>query len=405
MLANEVASEGKPSAIGKIIHAFRRAKIHAGYWFIRKMEISKRELEPVPNIFNRIGDVLLKPFVNKNLIPQILMGPFSFQIFRVSHDIGVFDYLNEHPGATKEEISQQLKLEHYPVEILLLGLTGLKLLKKVGRKYYNSAVVSIVTQDISNKFTYFFPKYMRYAQHLLIPGIHHLQESLQENKPVGLKKMFGDEAVDYYYELSKNETANNYFAQHMSAFSQINAQRLANHTVFNKINSLLDVGGGIGEVAVSIANLHPNLQITVYDHPMVAELANKNFQAAGMDSQLNAIGVDINESDFPENYEGVLFSHFIDIFPPDKNKLFFRRAFKALKSKGHIIVYTPVVNDSETGPLVNCLLGVYFLCLANGQGRFYSCAQISQWLKDVGYVDIKIQHLPSSEAIIIGMKP
>lgn len=64
-----------------------------------------------------------------------------------------------------------------------------------------------------------------------------------------------------------------------------------------------------------------------------------------------------------------------------------------------------MVNDQETGPLVNCLLGIYFLTLANGKGRFYSAPQISNWLRQVGFVKIHTQRLPSHEAIIIGIKP
>lgn len=406
MLTKEVTGESSSvNPLKKLGQTLRKAKILTGYWFIKKMDISKKELEPVPNIFNRIGNILLKPFVNKDLIPQILMGPFSFQIFKVSHDLGIFDYLNEHPGAKLDDLAKQLNLETYPLEILLLGLSGLKLIKKIGKSYYNTAVVRIVTQDNSNKFTYFFPKYMQYAQHLLIPGIHHLKESVTTNKPMGLKKIFGDAASDYYYELSKDELSNNHFAQHMSAFSQINAQRLATQKIFKKIPTLLDIGGGIGDVALSIATHNPNIKITVYDHPVVANIANQKFEAAGMASVLNAIGGDVMTNAFPENYDGILFSHFIDIFSAEKNNVLFQRAFKALKSKGNIVVYTPIVNDQETGPLVNCVLGIYFLCLANGEGRFYSCKQISNWLTEAGFININIQHLPSSEAIIIGMKP
>jgi ubiquinone/menaquinone biosynthesis C-methylase UbiE len=369
------------------------------------MKVSQRDLEPVPTIFTKIGDFLLKPFINKDLITHVLMGPFSFQVFRVSHELGLFDYLNKNPGTTLPHLSQQLNLEHYPLEILLSGLCSLKLVKKINHRYYNSAVTKIVTQDNSNKFTYFFPKYMEYAQHILLDGIRHLQESISENKPVGLQKIFGQNATDYYYELSKNTTANRFFAEHMSAFSQINATRLATLPLFNQIKSLLDVGGGVGSVALSIAEHHPELNITVFDHPSVAELANQKFRESEYSNRLNAIGGDVITNPFPEDFEGILFSHFIDIFSKEQNIDFFSRAFNALKRNGFIIVYTPVVNNEDTGPLVNSLLGIYFLALANGKGRFYSGLQISNWMKQTGFTQIKIHKLPSSEAIIIGMKP
>jgi len=383
---------------------FLEAKLKIGYWFIRKMKISKKELEPVPTLLNKLGNILLKPFINKDLVTHILMGPLSFQLFRVAHNLGLFDYLNTSPGATVDEIAKHLKIDNYPATIVLLGLTGLKILKKINNRYYNSVLVTILTEDKSNAFTHFFPKYMDYAHHILSHGIQHLQEAVVQNKPIGLNKVFGESATDYYYELSKNQQANDYFTQHMSAFSQINAERLSSLKIFTKMQSLLDVGGGSGNVAMSIAACNPGLHITVYDHPSVAEHANANFRDHGLSDRLNAIGADLLTNPFPHDYEGILFSHFIDIFSPEENKSFFQKAHTALKPNGKIIVYTPIVEDCETGPLVNCLLGIYFLCLANGKGRFYSSLQIKNWMQETGFSDIAIERLPSSEAIIIGKK-
>lgn len=389
----------------KLNNLFKKSKIQLSYWFINKMEISKQELEPVPTFLNKIGDFFLKPFINKDLITQILMGEFSFQTFRVGYEVGLFHYLNSNPGATLNEISQQLKIATYPTEVLLLGLAGLKVIKKVGESYYNSAVTRIVTSNPTNKFTHFFPKYMKYAHNVLSDGIHYLHESIIENKPVGLHKMFGSQATDYYYELSKDERTNQHFVQHMSAFSQINADRVASMPIFNKTKKLLDVGGSVGDVALSIAKQNPNIHVTVYDHPAVADMATKKFQEANLSQRLDAIGGDLMSNPFPKNYDGVLFAHFIDIFSQEANADFFQRAFDCLTSKGHIIVYTPVVNDNEGGPLVNCLLGIYFLCLANGKGRFYSAAQIKNWMKTIGFININIHRLPANEVIIVGMKP
>lgn len=388
----------------KIFNFFRKIKVYLGYWFIETLSISQRNLDPMPTIFSKIKEFLLKPFFDKKSITQILVGQFSFQLFRVAHELGLFDYLNAHPGSSIPEIAEALKIEHYPTEILMLGLCGLKVIKKIGNCYYSSGIVKVITQDKSNKFTHFLPTYLQYMHHLIAPGINYLHESITSNSAIGLKKLFGNDAHDYYYELSKNETANEHFINHMSAFSQINAERLANHPVFAKINTLLDIGGSTGDVAISIAQKNPNLKITVYDHPSIADVANQNFEKNNLDSRLSAIGGNILQNPFPENYEGILFSHFIDIFSPEENIAFFKRSFSALRSNGHIIVYTPVVNNNQTGPIVNCLLGTYFLCLANGKGRFYSCVQISTWMETAGFKKIKTSLLPSSEAIIVGVK-
>ncbi|MBA2654802.1 MAG: hypothetical protein H0U71_07020 [Gammaproteobacteria bacterium] len=222
----------------KMRSSFKKSKIRFSHWFVRTMDISNRELDPAPTFLNKIGDFILKPFINKDSMSQILMGQFSFQAFKVGYDLGLFNYLNDHPGSSLDDIARQLKTAHYPTEILLVGLAGLKLIKKIDDLYYNSAIAMIMTQKSANKFTNFYPKYMQYAHNVLSHGIQYLQESVVQNKPVGLHKMFGPQATDFYYELSKNEVANQHFVQHMSAFSEINAQRVASLPIFSKLTHL-----------------------------------------------------------------------------------------------------------------------------------------------------------------------
>jgi hypothetical protein len=76
-----------------------------------------------------------------------------------------------------------------------------------------------------------------------------------------------------------------------------------------------------------------------------------------------------------------------------------------MEAGGRVCVFTPIIDDTEDGPLINCLCGTYFLCLANGQGQFYSPAEIHSWMKDEGFVEIECRFLPLNEAVFFGNKP
>src|SRR3954454_6292936 len=58
-----------------------------------------------------------------------LGGAMSFQLLRTAHVIGLFELLHRAPGLRAAEIADRLGLGEHPTEILLLGLTPMRLLE------------------------------------------------------------------------------------------------------------------------------------------------------------------------------------------------------------------------------------------------------------------------------------
>ncbi|MHB1946556.1 MAG: methyltransferase [Gammaproteobacteria bacterium] len=379
-------------------------KVKILYFIMNKVgkNLDLKKLEPVPSLGNKIQNFLLKPFVDRNALNKIILGPISAKLLHSGYNIGVFHYLAASPGATLQEIATQLNMSAYSAEILLNGLEALKLVQKVGKtRYYNTLSSMILVQDFNDKF---LSKLMNYVNNVLSPAMTDLQASFTENKPMGLYKIFGKEAKDYYFELSKHEEYNKYFVPFMSAFSQINIPTIARSPVFSNVRKLLDIGGNIGDMAISIAKHHPTINITVYDHPSMAEQANQRFKEEHWDARLNAIGGDFLVDDFPTGYDGLLFSHVIDIFCEETNKKLFQNAFKSLSSKGRIFIFTPVVHGDHDNSYTYKVYNAYFLCLANGKGQFYPPEKIVKWVKEVGFDKVETQYLPCNEILITGTK-
>jgi len=380
-------------------------KVNFLYWFMNKVgnKIDLRKLEPVPSFSKRITDFLLKPFVDRNALNRIILGPISFKLMHSAYNIGLFHYLMKSPGASLQDIATNLNIAIYPAEILLNGLEALKLVKKVKhQRYYNTMPSLLLTQDFNDKF---LSKLMNYVEHIISPAMNDLQSAITENKPMGLYKLFGNDAKDYYYELSQHQHYNQYFVPFMATFSKININSVAESPFFKNVNRLIDIGGSIGELAISIAKHHPDINITVFDHPQTAEAANLHFKNHHYDHRLNAIGGDFLKEDFPNGYDGMLFSHVIDIFNEETNKKLFKKAFDKLISNGKIFIYTPIVHGDHENSFTYKIYNTYFLCLANGQGQFYPPQKIINWVKETGFCDVKLQYLPCNEILITGTKP
>src|SRR4030095_14326337 len=59
---------------------------------------------------------------------------------------------------------------------------------------------------------------------------------------------------------------------------------------FSRFGTLVDVGGGHGELLAVISKANPKLRGTVYDQPHVAEGASRRFEKEGLSDRLRAQG-------------------------------------------------------------------------------------------------------------------
>ena len=237
-----------------------------------------------------------------------------------------------------------------------------------------------------------------------LPAAMALQDSVLQNRPMGRHRLFGD-AENYYEAIARDPNRYPWFEQFIGTYTQVNRDRVASLPLFSRCRRILDVGGNNGEMALAIARLNPGCRVTVYDFPAVVEKAEERFRAAGLSDRLDTIGGDILERALPAGYDCILYSHVVEMFSPARYTEMLRRAFDALPSGGGICIFSPVVFDDETGPLVSAVFSSYFLFLANGEGKFHSVKSISGWMADIGFREITRHRLPMYEVVLAGTRP
>ncbi len=389
--------------MSSIISFLRKAKIH----FFRKLlekggEFDISMVKPAPSFWSK----LMTPFRNW-LIPSerfeyIHSGPICFEMLRAACRLGLFELLEKKPGLKLPEIAETLHIDLYPARLMLMALVAMKMLHKIDDEYYSDPFLSKpLLKESSNGFML---KQMEYTHHIIAPAMKYLEESIAQNKPVGLKRLFGENAQNFYYEVAQNKETNPYFEQFMNSFSQINRTRIASMPLFSQVRKIMDVGGNTGELAMAIARKNPSAEITVFDFPSVAETAAKNFKENQLDNRLKVLGGNILESPLPQGYDCIIFSHFVDLVSEEMNKELIQKAMKSLNPGGTLFIFSPIVNDQETGPFLNCVLGLYFLSLANGVGQFYSSKTIMSWMQEAGFQKLEKCFLPFDEAVFTGKK-
>ena len=332
-----------------------------------------------------------------------LGGAMCFQLLRTGDGVGLFRLLHQRPGLGSGEIAEALGLSVHATETLLLGLVPMKLVERVDGGYHNDPILSGLLAGEGDGGA--LGKLLTYFHEEINPAMLHLEDSVRQDAPVGLHRLFGEGTRSFYGALGQDEARARYFDAAMKADTRLNRDRVASSAVFAGHRRLLDVGGNSGELALAIAAHHPAVHITVLDFPEVAARATARFQAEGLLGRLTAVGGDVLSAAFPPGYDCVVFAHFLDIFSPEKVRRLLRKAHDCLPEGGSVAVFGSAMRDDESGPLMYGVLSSYFLCLADGEGRFYTAEQTADAMREVGFVDVEKTVLPRSEVLLRGVKP
>ena len=83
-----------------------------------------------------------------------------------------------------------------------------------------------------------------------------------------------------------------------------------------------------------------------------------------------------------------------------------RKCYRALEPGGLMIIKDHIMNADLTEPKAGAIFALYLLMAT--RGRDYSFDEVSRWLGDAGFVDIKLEALPSppfTSSMVIARKP
>lgn len=328
----------------------------------------------------------------------VLNGYAYFQSLAAACELGLFTYLSEHPAQTLETISEHLKITPYATRVLLLSGCALGLLNK-NETYSNTSISEkyLVSSSPDNLLPF-----IRQANMIQEPGCRHFFESLKAGTNLGLKAFPGS-GTTLYEKIAGQPQLERVFHEGMAQFTKQTNDVLKDLKVLGKLKHLVDVGGGDGTNAIMLHKFYPDLKITVFDLPSVAEIAKKKVSQENLSSKIDVQAGDIFVDSLPLNIDTVLFSHFLEIFSDEKIQQLYEKVYKALPKNGKLISWTLSCNASETGTLQSAKSSIYFLAVASGEGMTYPAKDHEKWLRVAGFSRVRTSR-KGEHALIIATK-
>jgi 3-hydroxy-5-methyl-1-naphthoate 3-O-methyltransferase len=161
------------------------------------------------------------------------------------------------------------------------------------------------------------------------------------------------------------------------------AQALAKQLDLRGSLRLLDVAGGSGIYACSLAAHFPDLRATVLEKSPVDRIAAKAIAARGFSDRIDVIISDMLSAPLPDGYDVHLFSNVLHDWDVDLVRQLLRASAAALRPGGRIIVHDAFLDADKNGPLTIAAYSVLLVHVT--QGRCYSVAEMEAWLRETGF--------------------
>ncbi len=300
----------------------------------------------------------------------ITFAPFVFQATRVLRDSGILTTVEAHrEGITLEQLNEKIKLPAYGIRVLVEAALGIGLLVLSEGKYKITKTTYFILHDELTKVN------MDFTHDVCYNGMYFLEESIKNQKPEGLK-VFG-EWPTIYQALSTNlpEKAKKSWFSFDHFYSDYAFPEVLPHVYHYKPKTLLDIGGNTGKWSMQSFAHDPDVNITIMDLPGYVDGAKGKIESLGYGNRIKFHPGNVLDDShkFPQGFDAVWMSQFLDCFSDDEIVSILTRCKTALNPGGRIFILETFWDRQrfEASAFSLQQTSLYFTVMANGNSQMY----------------------------------
>lgn len=312
---------------------------------------------------------------------RIAFAPIAFQACRVLRDAGVLELIQQSgpAGLALNEVAADIPLPRYGIKVLLESGLGIGLFYLNGDRFVLASLGQFMLHDPMTRIN------MDVVHDICYRGMFDLDKAIRDGRPAGLKTL-GDWETLYEGLSSLTPQARKSWLAFDHYYSDM-AFPAALPLVFDaRPRRLLDVGGNTGKWAVRCARFDPDVHITIADLPQQLALARETVRNEGLESRISFLPMDVldESQSFPEGFDAIWMSQFLDCFSEREVVSILRCAGRALKTGGilHILELFWDRQPNETAAFCLQQTSLYFACIANGNSQMYYSADMLRCVEE-----------------------
>lgn len=305
---------------------------------------------------------------------------------------GVFDALDGWE-LNAEELAARTNASLRGIRMVANALVGLELLSKDAEgRYANDAVAS---QYLVKGKPSYMGGFFHHTSSQLIPIWLGLNETVKTGKPP--------------VAVNRQDDGKKFFAAFVEDLFQFNYQAavaLARHldpADQGAGYSVLDLGAGSGVWSAAVLQQAAKAHATAVDWPEVLEVTRRVTGRLGLEDRYTYSAGDLLEADFGSGHQAAVLGHILHSEGETRSHDLLKKIYTSLAPGGVLAIAEWLPNPERTGPLPALIFAVNML-VNTEQGDTYSFEEISAWLTEAGFKDVRKLEVPSLFPLILATK-
>ncbi|HYR92140.1 MAG TPA: class I SAM-dependent methyltransferase [Terriglobia bacterium] len=202
-----------------------------------------------------------------------------------------------------------------------------------------------------------------------------------------------------------------FFAQLVQSLHTLNAPaaavaaRVLGDQTPRQTRTVLDVAAGSAVWSLALARQDQQTYVTVIDLPEVMDRVTRPFvDSEGFSERFTFRPGDLRQMDFGEScFDVITLGHICHGEGAEGTQDLIKRAYRALRRGGQIMIAEFVPDDDRRGPLLPLLFSLHMLVLTD-TGDTFTFGEYQRWLSISGFMDIRTIAVPAPSPLILATK-
>ena len=167
---------------------------------------------------------------------------------------------------------------------------------------------------------------------------------------------------------------------------------------------ILDVAAGSGVWSLPFARKSAAVRVTAVDWPDVLPVTRRVCERYGVADRYRFSPGGLGEADLGEGYDWALLGHILHSEGETSSRRLLARVRAALAPGGGIAIAEFLCEEDRSGPMAALVFALNMLVHSDA-GSTFSFKQISEWLREAGFVDVRRLEVSAPSPLILATKP
>jgi (2Fe-2S) ferredoxin/SAM-dependent methyltransferase len=317
---------------------------------------------------------------------QTLRGYQESRVLLTAIELDVFTAVGG--GAAAAQVAQKISTDPRATEMLLNALTAMGLLTKEEGVFRNTPTTTRYLREGSKDDARL--------------GLMHIAHLWQRWSTL-------TDCVRAGTTVSRRETgerAEAWTHAFIAAMHRIAAERaplVVEAVGTERVERMLDVGGGSAAYSLAFAKANEKLHATVLDLPNVLPIAQGHINQAGLAARVETRAGNLRHDRLGTGFNLVLVSAICHMLGPEENLDLVRRCFQALAPQGRLVIQDFILESDKAAPKHAALFALNML-VGTEEGGTYSGKEYAAWMTKAGFQDVRQIRLPGLSSLMVGAR-